>query len=256
MIISLKNEEYCEKILKEYKSNKSTYQIAESLGTYPNRIKRDLIKLGIKIRDRSESQKAALKTGRKRHPTEGTKRGQEVKLKISKKMEEFWNNLDETELEKRSATAKKRWDSLSVEERTRMQALAAQGLREAAKYGSTLEKEILKVLTEKGFSVEHQKEDLLPNEKMHIDIYLPKVKTAIEIDGPTHFLPIWGEERLKKTMLSDAKKTGLLISKKIQIIRLKVVQKKVSQNRQQEICDELIRLLSLKKRKNFIEIEV
>lgn len=256
MNIDINNEKYCSHIISEYNNNKSTYEIAEELGTYANRIKRDLVKLGVKLRDRKESQKTALSTGRKPHPTQGKKRSTEVKLKISKKMCDFWENMDEETLNKRSEFAKARWEAMSLDERQNMQNLAAQGLREAAKHGSELEKELLFVLTNKGYSVEQHKCDVLPNEKLHIDLYISSAATAIEIDGPTHFLPIWGEERLKKTMVSDAKKTGLLISRGIKIIRVKLLKKTISQTRQQELADEIIRLLSLKVRKKFIEIEV
>lgn len=256
MNVNIQDKEYCKYITEQYNNNKSTYEIAEELQTYANRIKRDLVKLGVALRDRKESQKAALSSGRKPHPTQGKQRSNEVKLKISKKMCEFWENMDEETLNKRSAFAKARWEAMSLEERQNMQTLAAQGLREAAKHGSALEKELLIVLTNRGYSVEQHKCDLLPNEKLHIDLYISSAATAIEIDGPTHFLPIWGEERLKKTMVSDAKKTGLLISRGIKIIRVKLLQKTVSQTRQQELADEIIRLLSLKVRKKFIEIEV
>ena len=68
------NENY---IIKQYNKNQSTYEIAESLGTYPNKIRRILVKNGINLRDRSSAQSLALDTGRHKHPTKGKLRTEE-----------------------------------------------------------------------------------------------------------------------------------------------------------------------------------
>jgi very-short-patch-repair endonuclease/DNA-binding CsgD family transcriptional regulator len=257
METNLSNEKYKEFIKKEYlENNKSPYEIAAELGTYANKIKRDLLKLKIKLRDKSAAQSAALKTGRKKHPTEGIPRATSTKLKISKGVAESWESLSDEELKQRSDEARKRWEAIPAAERENMQRLAVAGLRVAAEQGSKIEHELWAGLIEAGFEIEHHKTDLLPDEKLHIDLYIPSLCTAIEIDGPTHFLPIWGDERLKKTMLSDAKKTGILVSKGINIIRVKLLSKTVSQNKTEELKKELIRLLSLETRKKIIEIEV
>lgn len=39
-----------------------------------------------------------------------------------------------------------------------------------------------------------------------LDIYIPSLKVAIEINGPTHYEPIYGEEVLARTLRSDTKK--------------------------------------------------
>jgi very-short-patch-repair endonuclease len=56
---------------------------------------------------------------------------------------------------------------------------------------------------------------------MSIDIFLNDHGVAIEIDGPSHQLPIWGEAKLIKTQQIDDMKTGLLISTGIRVIRIK-----------------------------------
>jgi very-short-patch-repair endonuclease len=43
---------------------------------------------------------------------------------------------------------------------------------------------------------------------------------AIEIDGPSHFLPVWGEEVLNKNKKYDQKKEGLIIGKGWKLIRI------------------------------------
>jgi len=54
--------------------------------------------------------------------------------------------------------------------------------------------------------------NVLPNDRaflpsgLEIDIYIPDAKLAIELNGPVHYLPIYGENRLEKVQLKDSKK--------------------------------------------------
>lgn len=54
--------------------------------------------------------------------------------------------------------------------------------------------------------------DIKPNNRdvvpggLEIDIYLPTLKLAIELNGPVHYLPIYGEERLESVKNKDARK--------------------------------------------------
>ncbi len=65
---------------------RSTYQIAADRNTYANAIRRALQHHGIPLRDKSESQAAALATGRQVHPTQGRKRSDEERQAISESM--------------------------------------------------------------------------------------------------------------------------------------------------------------------------
>ena len=47
-----------------YDEDRSTYEIAEELGTYPNNIRRFLKRNGYSLKDKSGAQKAALASGR------------------------------------------------------------------------------------------------------------------------------------------------------------------------------------------------
>ena len=58
-------------ILDLYQKQWSTYQIAEKLKTYPNKIRRVLKKHNIVLRGAKDAQTTALKTGRAKHPTAG-----------------------------------------------------------------------------------------------------------------------------------------------------------------------------------------
>ena len=52
-------------------------------------------------------------------------------------------------------------------------------------------------------------------------MYLPDLNTIIEVDGPSHFLPIWGEDKLAKQIISDEQKNGIILSKGFAVIRVK-----------------------------------
>ena len=67
---------------------------------------------------------------------------------------------------------------------------------------------------------------VVPNDKTAIgkelDIFLPEINAAIEVDGPTHYDPIFGEEKLKKIQERDEIKNKLCDEKGILLIRIKL----------------------------------
>lgn len=71
---------------------RSVRDIAEEHGTYPNKIRREILSHGYHLRDKSAAQKAALQSGRHKHPTKGRARPLEVKLKISNSVAEARRN--------------------------------------------------------------------------------------------------------------------------------------------------------------------
>ena len=89
-------------LMKEYVDNeRSTYDLAKELGTYPNKISRALKALGVPMRDKSSAQSAALSSGRHKHPTKGKKRSEATKIKISDGMHTDWKEMDSEERERR-----------------------------------------------------------------------------------------------------------------------------------------------------------
>lgn len=205
------------------KENKSFQQIAEQLGTYANKVRRDAKKLEIKIRDKSEAQKNALKTGNHKHPTKGTQRDPETKQKIGTAVMNSWDSLSEKELADRKKKAKQQWDNMSQDQKDLMISNANKAVRESSKTGSKLEKFILHNLLKDGYKVDFHKEQLLSNTKLQIDLFIPSLNVAIEVDGPSHFLPVWGEDVLDRNIKYDNKKTGLILGKGSVLIRIKQV---------------------------------
>ena len=156
--------------------NLSTYQIAKKLETYPNKIRRILIKHGVEIKNKSEAQKNALETGSASIPTEGRERTPEERILIGKAMKKHWSDMSKSEKTRRSELSKVQWDEMSEEDKVEMRRLAHEAMREAGKNGSKFEKYLYNELTIAGFIVEFHKTDLIPSEKLEIDMYIPELK--------------------------------------------------------------------------------
>jgi very-short-patch-repair endonuclease len=225
------------------KEKKSFADIADIYQTYPNKVRRDAVSLKIQIRSKSEAQKNALTTGKHKHPTKGTTRSENTKNKIGMGVMTSWDNLSETQIEQRRQKARDNWENLSVDEKQNMLRLANNAVRETSKVGSKLEKYILSNLIKDGYKVEFHKEQTLLTTKLQIDLFVSSINTAIEIDGPSHFLPVWGDDALKRNVSYDNKKEGLIIGKGWNLIRVKQT-KDFSKSRANIIYSNLVSILT------------
>lgn len=231
-------------LIKEYEINQKSFKtIAEAYGTYANKVRRDAVKYKINIRDKSEAQKNALDKGVATHPTEGKERPSEIKNKIGLSVMKSWEDLDTAELSKRKENARKNWESLSDDTKSNILKKANSGVREASKTGSRLEKYLLKHLLQDGYRVDFHKEHILANTKLQIDLFLPTLNVAIEVDGLSHFEPVWGEDTLQKNKGYDNKKTGLILGKGLVLIRIKQL-RDFSTSRASLLYDKLTKLLT------------
>jgi very-short-patch-repair endonuclease len=249
--------------VKQYSTNmRSIGNIAAEIGVPKSTLRRQLIKDGINLRTKSQAQKVALDEGRSEHPTEGKPMPEETKVKISEAVSKLFQELSEDEKKARSDAAKQQWNKLSADQKRELLALAREASREAAKTGSKLEKFLREGLTKANYLVKYHVEGLIPREKLQIDIYLPEMRTVVEVDGPSHFEPIWGIENLRRNQRSDAHKTGLLIERDFVIIRIKQLQKSLSKKMMRDILDKLVETLEQIKKKRpsdkrrLIELEV
>ena len=246
----------------------STYTIAKKYNTYPNKIRRLLQKNNIELDDKSQAQKKALRAGRSEHPTEGKIRSPDVKEKISESIFNYWKNMSKKERNKRVEISKIKWNSMTVEEKEHFQTRSVQAVREASKNGSKVERFLLDKLRENGYNVEFHKKGIFTNNELEIDLLLPELQVAIEIDGPSHFFPIWGEteqERqtnLQKQINSDTHKSGLILSQDFIMIRVKHLAKNVSEKNKRDILTKVLNELKKiekafpPKSKRYIELEV
>lgn len=208
-------------LIKEYEREENSFAvIANKHNTYANKLRRDAIRFHIKIRDKSEAQKKALQNGRVAHPTKGKKRSEETKEKIGMGILNVWENMSEKEYKKRQKKAKENWEKRTDDEKEQMLRQANQAVRVASKEGSKLEKYLLDSLIADGFKTEFHKEQSLVTTKLQIDLFLPKLNVAIEVDGPSHREEVWGKDALARNIKYDTKKTGLILGKGLTLVRI------------------------------------
>ena len=252
--------EFDKTVIRMYnKDNLSTYEIAKSLETYPNKIRRTLKKHGYELKDKSQAQKTALAAGRSAHPTQGKKRSQKEKIKISSGLVSYWDEMSEKERKKRSKMSKEQWKKMSSEQKEKMRSKGIAAIQLAATNGSKLEQFFQERLQKAGYSVEMHKL-IIPAENLEIDLYIKDLKTIIEVDGPSHFYPIWGEEKLQKQINADLRKSGALLSKGYVVIRIKSEGQESLSKKEELISCVLEHLGKIKNKfpqrsKRFIEVE-
>lgn len=222
---------------------RSAKSIAETLGVYPNKIRRMLERLGIPIKGKSEAQKEALLSGRSVHPTEGKPREESVKLKISEKTAEYWKKVGPMEREARCHNLENYWQGLSDEEKKEIQHMSAMSRKDSAKNGSKFEHFLSEYLTKNGVAVILHKKGAIINANLELDLVLPNQKIVIEVDGPTHYLPIYGEEKLAKQQKSDGEKNGLLLQEGFVVIRFKHIVNNLTMKYQNDAAKQLLSLV-------------
>jgi hypothetical protein len=221
------------------KQKLSFANIAKQYNTYANKLRRDAVKFKIKIRDKSEAQKNAIETGSHKHPTKGQQRPQKTKDKIGNSVMKSWDKLSDEELNDRKTKSRDRWELLDEDTKNNILKMANDAVRATSKTGSKLEKYLMDKLLADGHKVEFHKEQTLLNTKLQIDLFLPTFNIAIEVDGPSHFEPVWGDDSLNRNKKYDAKKEGLIIGKGWKLIRIKQT-KDFSKSRADVIYSELI----------------
>lgn len=241
---------------KEYEINKKSFSdIAKEFGTYANKIRRDAIKYSIKVRDKSQAQTNALQTGKVVHPTRGKTRPQNVKEKIGLSVLQSWENLSDQQIIDRKNKARINWNNKDNNEKENILKQANAAVRETSKTGSKLEKFLLDKLLHSGYAVEFHKEHSILNTKLQIDLFIPKLNVAIEVDGPSHFEPVWGDDALKRNKKYDNTKTGLIIGKGLFLIRIKQ-SRDFSKTRAMLIFNQLQKILSDIENKKIINNKV
>lgn len=237
----VRTREYLEQ---QYITNKrSIGDIAAEHDTYANKIRRELIHYGIHIRDKADAQSIAITSGRHKHPTKGTNRSDDVKSRIGKNVSVAWENTSVAEKARRSGLAKEQWDSMSAEEKQSFRTKAARAVRESSQIGSKMERFLFAKFRSLGIVVEAHKNDLIPYTKLVADLYFPYYNTVVEIDGPAHYLDIWGEDALMRQQKDDMTKNGILTSRGFVVLRVKVIKKNISKTFQEEVFTKLFATL-------------
>lgn len=242
------------KLAEDYRSGKSLREIGQENNMPAVTVRRHLIKAGVALRTKEEAAMVALERGKLTSPVIGRKRTPEEKEMISTSRKKKWQEMSEEELEAFRKSAKDRWDAQSEEEKSYKQQKAGEALRRASIEGSKAEKSLYKELHKLGYDVIIHKKGLIPGEKYEVDLYLPQLTVAIEIDGPQHFFPIYGEEHLSRTIKYDTIKNGALISRGICVIRVKYLSKHNSSVINKKITELVVNQLK-KIENNFPELK-
>ena len=207
---------------KEYNKNRrSASDIAGEHGVFPNQVRRELIKCGFVLRNKSAAQK--LNIEKNGTPTQGRTRTPEEKERISGGLQRFWDDLTPDQYkaakERLSAVAAKKWADLNDEEKSKAIKLMHAASRNKGREGSINENAIADMLKESGFPVEQRTNEYTPKRQFEIDICIPQMKIAIEWDGVTHFSPVYGEEHLARVQEKDGRKDKILIGGGWTVIR-------------------------------------
>ena len=229
-----------EEIVKEYEKGRSALEIAVEFGTYVQKVYRILDKAGVKRRSQSEAQKLALDEGRSVHPTKGKKSTEEVKLKISDSVSRSWKEMSEEGLEARKAKTRAQYEAMSEDEKEHLRSLATQAILTASREGSKLEKFLLAELTKNGYKVVFHKKGFILNDKLEIDLLLPTMKVAVEVDGVYHQVDVHSNGALTKVQAKDNEKNGLLLAHGYVVIRLANLAKTCSPPFMRERRDTLL----------------
>lgn len=203
-----------------YNEGLSLRDIGERVGVSASTVCRKL-KKGGHLRSKNEAAALRVENGTFESPTQDKKRSKVEKDQIARGRARAWKELDETTVESLRNGARERWNAMTDEKKEEIQKLAGAALQAVSVEGSKFEKHLYKHLVSAGYNAVLHKKGLVDGENYEIDLYLPDQKVVIEIDGPHHFLPIFGEEKLQKTMKFDSIKNGKLLSLGLCVIRLK-----------------------------------
>lgn len=200
----------------------SMRKVASTLKVPLATLSRFMKKHGIGARDKAAAQKNYLRDNT--HQMKGRKHTEETKKKISHRLGEFWDNLsdDEREEVKRRIGAgwKRKWAAMSDQERRLTMEDLSNKARDAQGKGSRLERFIAEELRKRGYIVEERSTNYTAGKDFEVDLALPTERIAIEVDGPTHFLPIYGDEHLAQQQERDARKDDMINATGYSVLRI------------------------------------
>jgi very-short-patch-repair endonuclease len=188
---------------------------------YANTVRRALKSLGIGLRTKSQAQSKFLE--KNTHPMEGKERTDEEKKRISEGIQKNWDELTDDERQKRrddlAERARMRWEWMPEDEQEKNIANMHKANREKSGKGSRNENTVADMIFAEGYVIVQRSKDYAPGRQFEIDIAIPSENIAIEWDGAAHFVPIYGEKDLARTMEKDGRKNKALMSNNWTIIR-------------------------------------
>jgi very-short-patch-repair endonuclease len=211
-----------EYLITEYvEKGRSTKNIAEEHNTYPMTIRRCLKRHGIDVRNKSQAQKTFVSINGS--PIKGRKRTEEEKEQISIGLQEYWGGMTDVDRkkqkEKLAQAAINQWNALSDTDKEAMIHRMHLGSKGKVGGGSKNENCVAEMVVDKGHRTVTRSKAYSPGNRFEIDIALPDIAVAIEWDGVTHFMPIYGEKHLKGVQDKDNKKDEDLMRNGWSVVR-------------------------------------
>lgn len=226
-----------QKLIEDYVGGQSSTEVSQKYGVSLATATRILKKSGV-TRSRSEAQKLALEQGKSINPTKGVGHSQETKDLLSEGGAHRWGRLSEPERQVFKDRAVQKWKDMQPEKKKEMQSKAGAALQLTTIEGSAAEKVVKKALIDAGYIVRSHVKNYL-NGGYEIDLLLPELAIVIELDGPQHFLPIWGEDRLSKTKYYDNMKNGVLMGMGLTIVRVKYIVKNLTEKIKRDLSNQI-----------------
>jgi len=197
--------------------------VATKVGVPLATLSRFMKKHGIGARSKAQAQKNFLKEHD--HQMKGRKHTDETKKKISHSLGDFWDALSDDQREevkrKIGSAWQRKWAGMSDQERSLMMEGLATKAKAAQGQGSRLERFIAEELRKRGYLVEERSTNYTAGKDFEVDLALPKELVAIEVDGPTHFLPIYGEEHLEQQQERDTRKDDMINATGYSVLRVR-----------------------------------
>lgn len=197
--------------------------VAKKIGAPLATLSRFMKKCGITARDKAQAQKNFLKDHD--HQMKGRKHSDATKKKISHSLGDFWDSLDDDEREafrrKIGSAWQRKWAGMSEQERKLMMEGLSNKAKAAQGKGSRLERYIAEELRKRGYLVEERSIHYTAGKNFEVDLALPNELIALEVDGPTHFLPIYGDEHLEKQKQRDARKDDMINAVGYSVLRIR-----------------------------------
>ncbi len=239
-------------IVASYQEGMTIRDIAEKISSTYSVVRRILLNAGVSLRSISQAREVSLEKGKSKMPAFTKKHTEETKKAISDKVSKFWE--DPEKLKSHSKQAAERWHAVDDTQREEFLSKAWLGMRKAAEEGSRIERDLLSFFSSKYQRVSahvplqeivlHVSEE---HQKTHVDLLIRDDFFAslgfsgcvVEVDGPTHFEPIWGEENLTKTQKTDIHKNTVLSKANFLIVRVRCPWRSYSKKRSRLIQEYL-----------------
>jgi very-short-patch-repair endonuclease len=239
-------------LLREYgEKKKSTVEIANMVGCYPEQVRRALKKHGIPVRSKSKASRNFYDKGGE-NSRKGYKFTEAERERASVVAKEYWLSEDSEEAkDKISTSSRNMWEQKTDAEKQETVARLHQACRLASQQGSKAQRTIADILAKKyKYVVLTGVTELVGIGNLEIDIALPEKGIIIEVDGITHFEDVYSDNRYERAQEHDRKKNDVLTSAGWSVIRVRLVCERYSRGSCFLVCEKLHDMIENKEYQN------